>query len=745
MRDIFKNDRYLSNINIGSLKLLSLDIFDTLLFRSFFDPACLFEEVAYMTKTEELYGNYLKPSTFKCLRVAAERKARKKTSYGEVTLEEIYDEIPEFCCTDKQRLMNLEIEVEVNSCYLNPSVYSFMEHCKEKSIDIILVSDMYLGEDVIRKMLSKAGFDFSLISKIYVSSDHKVNKASGKLFEVVLRDNPTLDPETQILHIGDNIIGDYTTPKQLKIQSIHYNLDSNSLMSDIFYREKLFAGSPILGSLTSVRKLSAHLGNDRDVYWQIGSLVIAPLLTIACEWVLDYCVKHGISRIYPLMREGQILNELLQMSIARKYLNITSTPLYVSRKSTFLPSLDINAPIEHMTQKKNITIGDFLEMLNLKCYEDELSDILEIKLRDYDGDQLKKYLARQDVQKQLSDIVQNERKKILDYLDKLDFNTPYITFDIGYQGTIGHQLNVILADAYGSDAVAHFVIFGEEQIIDKILESTPLQSLCDIGIYDVFFKMLLEVCIMPAEGSTMSYDSGEPVLGKIIVSPEQAECVQKLHEGIRFFHQLVLETGVDNVNVVEKHTEELVTLIDRLFRLPTFQEAKALSFFELDFNFGDKTKNRLVSVAKEGSGVGSECWSYGAVTLANPHHLLKKIILDKPQRGYENKILEIAEKLLSDGYREVVVYGAGIAGRSCAKMFEVFDIHVVCFTDGNTLLHGDSIDGIEILSPPNAVGKYNNYPFVIGSFSSAQSICKTINVLFEEIDKEPILYYSMED
>lgn len=77
-------------------------------------------------------------------------------------------------------------------------------------VKVIFTSDMYLESDVIRKILEKNGYTEE--DKIYLSSEVKVSKSKGKLFDYIIKDID-LKPE-EIIHIGDNYCSDYQQAKK---------------------------------------------------------------------------------------------------------------------------------------------------------------------------------------------------------------------------------------------------------------------------------------------------------------------------------------------------------------------------------------------------------------------------------------------------------------------------------------------------------------------------------------------------
>src|ERR1700676_3615748 len=78
-------------IDTGKYKVLSLDIFDTTVWRTFPAPTDLFYSLGSLMREKGLLYPSASPASFAAERTEAEREARARRSHdGEVTLEEIY-------------------------------------------------------------------------------------------------------------------------------------------------------------------------------------------------------------------------------------------------------------------------------------------------------------------------------------------------------------------------------------------------------------------------------------------------------------------------------------------------------------------------------------------------------------------------------------------------------------------------------------------------------------------------------
>jgi FkbM family methyltransferase len=168
----FSND-----INLDSNQHSSFDIFDTLVTRRFKDPKSLLIDF--------------------CTRHSIDFEKRISADNGNRSLEEIYLEagIP-------LEFMDLELDEEI----LN--LIPIRRNINRVKLGDTLVSDMYLTEPQLRKLLRK--FDLHR-QQIYVSNS---DKASGKYWGNLAREAYPL------LHLGDNKISDYQNAVQVGVRAV---------------------------------------------------------------------------------------------------------------------------------------------------------------------------------------------------------------------------------------------------------------------------------------------------------------------------------------------------------------------------------------------------------------------------------------------------------------------------------------------------------------------------------------------
>ena len=92
--------KLLSEIKKGTFKVISLDLFDTLVLRLVDHPHQIFDEIGKKAIKSNLLHSSITADEFALLRIKAEQDARKvnlnRNGHNEVNLEEIYEFLPQF-------------------------------------------------------------------------------------------------------------------------------------------------------------------------------------------------------------------------------------------------------------------------------------------------------------------------------------------------------------------------------------------------------------------------------------------------------------------------------------------------------------------------------------------------------------------------------------------------------------------------------------------------------------------------
>ena len=321
----------------------SYDIFDTLITRCTDSPNGVFAIVQRMLQDETIdedgiFREFYHSRTWNCFvnnYVAIRSDAEKRTKEiafcegrEDVSIIDIYEEIKRCESIDPETMrktMDVEIRVE-RSCVV--PIYENIERIKEdidKGIKVVLISDMYLGEPVLRTILTEVDEVFRNVP-IYVSCDYNMTKLSGTLYRLVRRRENVLYSEWK--HIGDNIVSDDTIPQILGIKTERIS-EQHKTPRLRFYQKNLDSNKAEIQLMMGALK-TIQFKNDIEI---IGAEIAGPVVFSFVRWVIDTCIERGARNIYFVARDGYILKKVGDIIISTEHLSIKTHYLYSSRRA----------------------------------------------------------------------------------------------------------------------------------------------------------------------------------------------------------------------------------------------------------------------------------------------------------------------------------------------------------------------------------------------------------------------------
>ncbi|WP_440862619.1 HAD family hydrolase [Symbiopectobacterium purcellii] len=286
--------------DINKAKVVSFDVFDTLLLRPYLTPTDLF---LHIEKSKEA-------PFFREARIESEREARKRNSQREdITFDDIYEEIDFIFKPLKQ----VELDFEMSVLQQNPEMKKVWDYAKSENKKIVIASDMYLPTEIIAEALKKNGFfDYD---RIYVSSELGKTKSRGSMYEHIIKDL-NVSPK-DILHIGDNKHSDYIKAKLYGIQSILYQqvskqfIEQSTRIKSFKKKAKLDLGKSILIAILALRWQKKHLGMlDADYWGDIGYDYAGPVAYGYTRWISAEAKSENINNLLFVARDGYTLQKV---------------------------------------------------------------------------------------------------------------------------------------------------------------------------------------------------------------------------------------------------------------------------------------------------------------------------------------------------------------------------------------------------------------------------------------------------
>ena len=184
-------------------KVLSLDCFDTILWRKVARPT----DVFFSLQSLEPFRS---AGITAALRAKAESELRRRkqllTGISEVTLEDIHRELlPHADAQGIAEAGEVEIACEISHAFIFEPIARLIRSARAKGLRVIVVSDIYFTGQQLGHMLGALmGETADAISHIYCSCDFGASKTSGIWKEVLRREK--VQPQ-QVFHLGDNPLG----------------------------------------------------------------------------------------------------------------------------------------------------------------------------------------------------------------------------------------------------------------------------------------------------------------------------------------------------------------------------------------------------------------------------------------------------------------------------------------------------------------------------------------------------------
>ena len=301
---------------VSGAKVVSFDIFDTLLARPYIKPTDLFLHIEEATGAIE----------FKERRIAAERKARKvHKEQADVTFDQIYKELDERFSHLKQE----ELRYERRVLYPKTDARKIYDEAVRQGKVIIAVSDMYLPQEFLESVLKEKGYD--KISRVFVSNQEDCCKGDGRLFRKVL-DTLGIEP-AEMVHIGDNYDADKRAPEALGIRAYHRPTNIQQMLDNpSMGKYKHFAKkNPCLATsvLTGIYARHNAQAPLQSAFSEFGYHLGGPFAIGYCQYIHNMAKQRGNDAILFVSRDGYALHKVYQ----KMYPNdIPSYYIYASRK-----------------------------------------------------------------------------------------------------------------------------------------------------------------------------------------------------------------------------------------------------------------------------------------------------------------------------------------------------------------------------------------------------------------------------
>jgi len=324
---------------------ITFDLFDTLLIRRIHDPDVVKLPVArYIADLAGDAGISISPQAVQRARDRIEQAQRDETGrtfddheacypvFMEQTLKHIFAEQyrPEILDTVTDYELSMESRVLVPRALFT----RWLKELKELGIRTLVISDVYLPAEHLRKLLKSAGL-LDLVEDVISSADTFLAKASGRAFPLV-QERYDIDKSTW-LHVGDNPISDGLRPDEFGIDTLVLKDGEEKYRKAVIKRYYHYGkGLPFYrGRALQQLMLPLEAENEPvdDLYVE-GYNFIGPMVGAFVQHIAEECRRLGLRKIFFFSREGYTFKRVWErcMPILFPDGNLPETEyLYVSR------------------------------------------------------------------------------------------------------------------------------------------------------------------------------------------------------------------------------------------------------------------------------------------------------------------------------------------------------------------------------------------------------------------------------
>ena len=547
----------------------SFDLFDTILTRGFILPQDMFYFLGLRLYEDKILP--MKASEFKKARIKAEEIARKQSKFEEVTIDEIYEALKTISrLSDEivQEIKRKELEFELLEST------PIAENVEKIGPNSVIISDTYLPKSLILSLLTKN--QINTYRDVYVSSETKCTKSSGKMFEYVMQKYKIRK------HIGDNPHSDFRIPKELGIFSELYKNSKPTRYEKLVYYAKdvpYEIRALVAGSMRATRLALFYEGFAERKLHEITSNVIAPFLNLYCLWVLENAQKFGLEKLYFLTRDGKILQETSKI-LKRLYQDFDIELHYLpcSRRSLFIPAIseDFMEPLKWILDGTK-SRGYFCKIFELN------PEHIDLKFLSFND-----IVNNQKILEHVLEKAKEKRKILAKYLKQEGFNknSKIGVVDVGWRGRLQAAISRVLkmADLYNDEYGIKGFYIG---LVDPVDDQFSDKKLVFLTKKYLYHAELIERFTAADHGSCIGYrcERGKvyPVFEDIEYN-EEIKMIQLQHKSIKFFAEKFSEALLRykiEPSLVNKYGRKICGIIlYKFIYFPEKFEAKVFGRYE---------------------------------------------------------------------------------------------------------------------------------------------------------------------
>jgi FMN phosphatase YigB (HAD superfamily)/2-polyprenyl-3-methyl-5-hydroxy-6-metoxy-1,4-benzoquinol methylase len=692
--------------SFDDVKVLSLDCFDTILWRKVGEPLDVFYAMAETRP-------FRRAGLTAAMRITAEQGARRRNwilnGSMEVTLAEIFRQaLPEAAPELIDDLVEAELACEIAHCFVFQPTFELIREAKARGIRVVVVSDTYFSSKELSRLLFAAQPALEgLVDVVHTSSDFRLSKAAGIWSRLL----PLWKVQPgQVLHLGDNAVSDLTSPQRFGIRAVHLvHQDPDTAM---LLRGREQAGLQLLPELRrdvplpSLFHAQLAACREADPARRFGYLAVGPIMQAFADFILREKARLAATgkpvRLGFLLRDGW-----LPYRAVASLEGEGATPgslLNISRFTALGATLDSRERIAALLVRM---LGD--ESMEPLTRQLLLPPKLARRILDQAAASGRPVAAfaelvlQDEVVKVVVEASKAFRRRLVEHVRRAtgaQAGDTLLFVDLGYSGTAQNMLKDVLKEDLGVDLRGVYLLAGHSAPVSGDRRGLIDAAHVDPRIIRVLTNnqiAALEMLCTSDAPSTVDYtEAGAPVYAGTALDAAQHAAVAAIQDGVLDFIAGVRALGAPFRPLATEQELARQAAIDlgRMLYFPTPEELEVFATFQFDFNLG--TDKRL-SLFDTGAGL---------VDIRRQGLGYTKTSLDKTRTNYgmELRPLDLSLSTLLFAHER---YGFGIEVGQVSYRQEAVQL---LFSTGQqhfreTLLATSTFDGYFSLLFPVAAGR----------------------------------------
>jgi FMN phosphatase YigB (HAD superfamily) len=608
-------------------RVLSVDVFDTLLWRAVPEPVDAF---ALVGDAQAAAGHLAVPAEgFPALRERAEAMARERGTRergsSEVSLEEVYAELPSAVvgASSPAELAEVEVAVEASLTFPDLAVVDLARSLeRDHGVRIVLVSNTYFSSTQLRRLLQREQFDDLPLHAVFTSSERRVHKGSG-LYDVVLGALGVRGCE--VVHLGDDAEADGAAAERAGLHAVLLPRRPAPL-PEVLAKEGFPGGNAVArrrapsigggrdGGLTAIRAKTlrrddapAADGRQRTC-WNTGAAVLGPVFTGFAEWVHARAAASATGELFCLMREGAFLARLLDSAGGPRVSTLWTSRFVCAQAAIVDVSL---AELETFLARRRVpTLADAATGLGLR--PSQLGPLDALSSARLDDPQMRiAFLDAVTGNEELRAVVANHCAQVRQRLVQHVLDTAgrdegeLLLVDVGW----GASIQTLLDRALGAEKVnlrtRGFYLMTNDAATGRVLSGVAAEGyLGNLGSPQPLVRWVtrspevLEQLCMPDVGSLQGFDDQSvPVPARDLVAPAQQAERRAVQDGILAFQDEWRRYApvVRSQPLLYEQRPMLRTILLRFIADPTLDEAAVLGSWKHDENQGSSAVETVLT------------------------------------------------------------------------------------------------------------------------------------------------------